>query len=276
MPSASINGTDLYNVTAGEGLPCLVMHGGLGFDHPYLHPSLDSLGDMLQLVYYDHRGNGRSGRPAKKTMTHAQFAADADALADHLGFDKVAVVGHSYGGFIALELALRYPKRLSHLILLDTAPTFNYYEEIIENALSQGATEEMLEVLAADFESDEEMLHKLPIIWPLYFKNYDVEACRRLMENSILTISGGARDGEIEAYNMMPRLGEIQIPALVMAGRYDFVCPPSQAHILHDGLSNSELVIFEDSGHLPYIEEPEIFFKTVRDWFERTSSMFSK
>jgi len=95
MPSASINGSNLFYVTAGEGLPCLVMHGGLGFDHTYLHPSLDSLEDILHLIYYDHRGNGRSGRPDKENMTHAQFAADANALADHLGFDKMAVIGHS-------------------------------------------------------------------------------------------------------------------------------------------------------------------------------------
>jgi len=271
MPSASINSTDLYFITAGEGLPCLVMHGGLGFDHTYLHPSLDPLGDMLHLVYYDHRGNGRSGRPDKDSMTHAQFAADADALADHLGFDKVAVLGHSYGGFIALELALRYPHRLSHLILLDTAPALNYNDEIIENALRREATEEMLEVLSADFSSDEEMREKLPIIWPLYFKNFDEKVCRRLLENSILTISGGAREGEAEAYNMVPHLNQIKFPTLVLVGRYDFVCPPSQAQILHDSLPNSELVIFEDSGHLPYIEEPDAFFKIVRDWFERTS-----
>lgn len=63
MPIAKINGADLFYLTRGEGLPCLVMHGGLGLDHTYLHPWLDPLGDTLQLVYYDHRGNGRSGRP---------------------------------------------------------------------------------------------------------------------------------------------------------------------------------------------------------------------
>lgn len=99
MPSAAINGTELFYVIVGEGLPCLMMHGGLGFDHNVLHPSLDPLGDTFNLIYYDHRGNGRSGTPDKETMTHAQFAADGDALAEHLGHEKVAVIGHSYGGF---------------------------------------------------------------------------------------------------------------------------------------------------------------------------------
>src|SRR5713101_3608045 len=154
MSTASIHGSELYYVTVGEGLPCLVMHGGLGFDHTYLHPWLDPLGDTLHLIYYDHRGNGRSGRPAKETMTHAQFAADAEALALHLGFDRVAVMGHSYGGFIALEFALRHPHRLSHLILLDTAPAFNYAEEIDANALRKGATEEMMAIRHAGYASD--------------------------------------------------------------------------------------------------------------------------
>jgi proline iminopeptidase len=236
-----------------------------------LHPWLDPLGDTLHLIYYDHRGNGRSGRPAKETMTHAQLAADAEALAVHLGFDQVAVIGHSYGGFIALEFALRHPDRLSHLILLDTAPAFNYAEEVRANATRKGATEEMMAILQADFSSDEDMRQKFPIIWSLYFKTFKADIGQRLLENVIINVSGGARDGEMSAYNVVPRLDEIHIPTLILAGRDDFICPPSQAHILHEGIANSELVIFENSGHLPYIEEAEAFFGTVRDWIKRTA-----
>src|SRR5215210_6762462 len=69
MPVAHLNDTELFYVEVGEGLPCLVMHGGLGFDHSALHPWLDPLGDVMRLVYYDHRGNGRSGRPPSQTIT---------------------------------------------------------------------------------------------------------------------------------------------------------------------------------------------------------------
>ena len=65
MPKVSVNGTDLYYVVTGDGPPCLVMHGGLGMDHTYLRPWLDPLKDTLQLVYYDHRGNGRSTSPGR-------------------------------------------------------------------------------------------------------------------------------------------------------------------------------------------------------------------
>jgi proline iminopeptidase len=271
MSTAAINGTDLFYVTIGEGLPCLVMHGGLGFDHTYLHPWLDPLRDTLQLIYYDHRGNGRSGRPNKETMTHAQLAADADALASNLGYEKVAVIGHSYGGFIALEFALRYPHRVSHLILLDTAPIFNYTEEIMENARRQGATDEILDVLQEDWHTDREMRQRFPLIWPLYFKNFDAELGTRLLDNCIVSIAGQTIEGEIEAYNVIPRLGEIHIPTLILVGRHDFICPPSQAQIMHECIDNSKLVIFENSGHLPYIEEADAFFKSIRDWIKRTS-----
>src|SRR5215831_21176063 len=103
MPTVHLNDTDIYYFEVGSGLPCLVMHGGLGMDHTHMHPWLDPLGDRLRLIYYDHRGNGKSGRPPIETLTHDQFSADADALRAHLGYEKIAVLGNSYGGFLAQE-----------------------------------------------------------------------------------------------------------------------------------------------------------------------------
>jgi proline iminopeptidase len=273
MATASINETEIFYKTVGEGLPCLVTHGGLGFDHTYLHPWLDPLGDTLHLIYYDHRGNGRSGRPANDTMTHENLAADADALASHLGHDKVAVIGHSYGGFIALEMALRHPDRLSHLILLDTAPAMNYSEEIMANAVRMGATAEMLAALNENWSSNDEMRERFPVIWPLYFKNFDPQVASRVIEDTIISLAGRAREGEMENHNVIARLSEIQIPTLILVGREDFICPPSQAHIMHAGIPDSELVIFENSGHLPWVEEPDLFFNTVRDWIKRSGQV---
>jgi pimeloyl-ACP methyl ester carboxylesterase len=167
MPVAHLNDTELFYVEVGEGLPCLVMHGGLGEDHSALHPWLDPLGDVMRLVYYDHRGNGRSGRPPTETITFEQLCSDADALREHLGFEEVAVLGYSFGGFVALEFALRYPEHLGHLILLDTAPTLNYAEEIEANARRKGATGEQLEAFDASTEDGSWRLWKL--MEPLYF-----------------------------------------------------------------------------------------------------------
>ena len=271
MPIAHLNGIDLFYLTAGEGLPCLVMHGGLGFDHTCLHPWLDPLADVFHLVYYDHRANGRSGRSPLETLTLEQFAADADALRAFLGFETVAVMGHSVGGFIALTFALHYPERVSHLILMDTAPAFNYMEEIMVNAQRKGATDEMIAALQAPSPLDnEEFKRMLHVITPLYFYQFDQALAEQLTANIMLSaFAAASNDVFMPTYNVVSQLGEIRVPTLILTGRDDFICPPSQAEIMHKGIPSSELVIFERSGHFPHVEEPDAFFGAVRNWLTR-------
>jgi proline iminopeptidase len=247
------------------------MHGGLGFDHTYLHPWLDPLGDAMRLVYYDHRGNGRSGRPPLGTLTFERLCADADALREHLGFEQVAVMGHSYGGFVALEYALRYPRRLSHLILLDTASNFDYGEEIDANARRKGATEEQMQALDAPVGSEEEFRRVLEIIKPLYWHRFDAELSARVFARTVFSAKAYEAGGSLlKDWNLTPRLGEIGAPTLIVVGREDFITPPSQARILHEGILGSKLVIFERSGHMPWLEEPDAFFGAIGEWLERT------
>lgn len=271
MPVAHLNNTTLFYVEVGVGLPCLVMHGGLGFDHTCLHPWLDPLGEEMNLVYYDHRGNGRSGRPPLETLTFERFCSDADALRRHLDFEKVAVLGFSFGGFIALEYALRYPERLSHLILLGAAPASNYGEEIGANARSKGATLEQMEALDAPLSSDDEYWCLWKLIEPLYFYDFDVDLAERALGETKISVEA-ARAGEaiLVGWDLTPRLGEISAPTLILVGRDDFVCPPSQAKIMHERIPNSELVVLERSGHLAHVERPEAFFAAVRGWLGRT------
>ena len=270
MPVAHLNDTELFYVEVGEGVPCLVMHGGLGGDHTALHPWLDPSGDVMHLVYYDHRGNGRSGRPPAETLTFEQFCSDADALREHLDFEKVAVLGYSFGGFIALEYALRYPEHLSHLILLDTAPTFDYGEEIEANARRKGATQEQLEALEASADNEAESWHLWKLIEPLYFHAFDADLAERVMGKTILSAEAGeAGDAITEGWDLTPRLSEISVPTLILVGRDDFVCPPSQAKNMHERIPNSELVVFEKSGHFAHVEEPDAFFAAIRGWLRR-------
>ena len=95
------------------------MHGGPGADL-YTMMSFKPCADQFTLVFYDHRCNGRSEGAEVSTMTMENLTADADALRQALGFEKWAVLGHSFGGYVALEYALRYPQSLSHLLLVDT------------------------------------------------------------------------------------------------------------------------------------------------------------
>src|SRR5579884_4062696 len=270
MPFADINGTQLFYLEVGRGWPCLVMHGGCGFDHTLLHPWLDPLCDILRLIYYDHRGNGRSGRPPLETLTFEQFADDADSLRQHLGIDKIAVVGHSFGGHIALHYALRYPQYLTHLILLDTAPAWDYTDEIVANAKRKGATPDMLALL--DFErcaTDDDLKKGIRRLAPLYYHHFDLELAERLFGKVIFTGAALRRGGQLlKSYNIADRLKDITAPTLIMTGKDDFITPPSQADRLKHGIPRSTLVILEESGHFPYAEQPEEFFRAVRSWLE--------
>ncbi len=88
---------------------------------------------------------------------------------------------------------------MSRLILVDTAPAFNYFEDIVEHARRHGATDEMLNVLQADWPTDDVMRQNVPIVWPLYFKNFDPDIGPRVVEKSIMSVAGQAYDGELAA-----------------------------------------------------------------------------
>src|SRR5512136_1148522 len=119
MSNMQIRDVSLFVKVMGQGYPLVLMHGGPGLDHTSLLP-LQPLADQFTLIFYDHRCNGRSEGAEVSSMTFENLTADADALRQTLGFDKWAVLGHSFGGQVALEYALRYPDSLSHLILVDT------------------------------------------------------------------------------------------------------------------------------------------------------------
>ena len=119
MTHTEIRGVSLFVDVVGNGPPLVLMHGGPGADHWTMQP-FRRFSDRFTTVFYDHRCNGRSTGAAVETMTFDNLTADADTLREALGFERWAVLGHSFGGHVALEYALRYPDRLSHLVLLDT------------------------------------------------------------------------------------------------------------------------------------------------------------
>ena len=113
----------MYCRTAGDGPPIVVLHGGPDFDHNYLLPELDRLADSFQLIYYDQRGRGRSAGDVRADEVGIESeVSDLDGVRRHFGLDAVAVLGHSWGGVLAMEYAARHPGRVSHLILANTAP----------------------------------------------------------------------------------------------------------------------------------------------------------
>ena len=273
---ASVNGTKLFYVTHGSGPPMLVLHGGLGFDHTYLRPWLDPLGDQFQLIYYDHRGNGRSDRPPSLADVEFEtWVEDAEALRAHLGHERVFLLGHSYGGALGLEYGIRHSDKLLGLILVSSFPSFDFPEIVYANARAR-ATPEQLEVVENGLSKhapDDETWRDLWLkVAPLYFTNYTPEVAKALDSNMMYSAAAFNR-GFLEclqSFDVKPRLHEISAPTLVIGGAQDWITPTSHcAGIVHDSVAGSEMVVFEDSGHYPQVDESQKFLETVRGWTAR-------
>ncbi|MEO8954248.1 MAG: alpha/beta fold hydrolase [Ktedonobacteraceae bacterium] len=273
---AHINNHEVFYTTQGHGRPMLLMHGGSGLDHTYFRPWLDTLSEQVQLIYYDQFGQGRSTRPENfDDISMETWIDEADALRAALGHDKMILLGHSYGGFIAQEYALRYGEHLDGLILCDTAPVIDYFDVVMANANARGTSEQVAALVAGLSApvADDASWRKLWVtILPLYFNTLDPKVAAALDEATVYS-AGAYNQGMgklLPTFNVLARLGEITVPTLVMVGKDDWITPPAQAaERLHAGLPNSQLVRFEDSGHFPFIEENEKFVATVRDWISK-------
>jgi proline iminopeptidase len=158
------------------------------------------------------------------------------------------------------------------LILVDTAPVFNYGEDIIHNAMAKGATPGMLEALAASSSTDEAMKSTLKLIFPLYFYRYQPAYDALLADIIVCAALEGHQEQMLSTYNTLPSLHEIGCPTLLLVGHDDFICPPSQAQLMHAHIPHSRLVVFEHSGHFPWIEEPTLFIQTVKEWLQQHES----
>jgi proline iminopeptidase len=272
---AAVNGTELAYVLHGEGRPLLTMHGGLGLDHTYFRPWLDGLGDVAQLIYYDQRGQGRSQRTASLDhVGHDTWAADAEELCAHLGHERVVLFGHSYGGYLAQDYALKFGERLAGLILCSTGPAFDYPQVVFANAERRG-TAEQLAVLQSAMTStvdDEGFRRAWMTILPMYFKRFDPAIAMEMDRNTRYSGAAFCRGMQkcLPSFNTLSRLNELKCPTLILTGADDWIAPPVEgAERLKAGIANSEVTIFEDSGHFPFIEEPERFKAVVREWLQK-------
>ncbi len=272
MPVVDIDGVNLFYREAGRGRPCLVMHGGLGYDHSYLAPGLDILGDTLRLTYYDHRCNGRSGRPPIDTLSFEQLADDADALRASLGHQRISILAHSItGSAVALEYALRHPHRLDRLILVCAAPGFNPADPAFGARLAnKGMTAEMAEAFACAGTSDASLARYVELAGPLYHHAFDRERYLRQIGNIAYSAAAMARSFELAAaWTITPRLAAIAAPTLLIAGASDPFATPEDARTLQRSIPAATVTVLAKSGHFPWVEQPEGFAATVVAWLGR-------
>jgi proline iminopeptidase len=275
MTTLPIRDVSLFVDVVGHGYPLALLHGGPGADHWSMLP-LRRCADRFTLVFYDHRGNGRSNGAPVSSMTWENLTADADALRERLGFERWAVLGHSFGGHVALEYALRYPDSLSHLVLLDTGGDSRWSRQhALELLAERGYSPEKVELVRRWFNGEfapNEMVRILMRIGGAYYHHPSL----RLLAHELM--SGGWRSKMrpealifagrhlLKGWTVMDRLGEITAPTLVMAGRHDFVFPPECQRELAAGIPGASLRIVERAGHSPDLEQPAEFMEAVSDF----------
>ena len=252
----------------GDGMPLMVVNGGPGVSHEYLLVSnvWDTMAKRRRLVLYDQRGVGRSGALAKgQSCTLADQIADLDALRAHLGFARMDVLGHSWGGILAMAYAARHPDRIAHLILCDSgAPKWDdtkflfrdVFPEIAERQEGFQFAEQLGDTGAtnADFRDYQSMLACDP-------GNRAILRERPLPPFAAAVNSAIIAD--LKQYDLNPELPKFDFPTLVITGRFDANVAPAVSWKIHRAIPKSEFAVFERSGHLPFFEEPAAFVDRV-------------
>lgn len=281
---AQLRDTLLYFDAEGAGLvpdgpgmrqrpEALVIHGGPGSDHSGFKPALSPLSQSMQLVYFDHRGQGRSARGDPARYTLDENVEDMEALRRYLGLGRIVSIGTSYGGMVGMAHAARHPDAVSHLVLVVTASHAGFIARA-QDIVGERGTPEQREVCerlwAGAFRTPDEVQHYYDVMGPLYSRRYDPMVAAAVRGRATpapepLNRAFGP-GGFLRTFDLRPELGRIAVPTLIIAGRHDWICPPEFSEEIHRLIPGSRLEIFEQSSHSIRVDEPERLVQTIRDF----------
>jgi proline iminopeptidase len=265
-----VNGTTLwYQVLgSGAGVPLMVLNGGPGVSHEYMLVSAvwDTLARRRRVIFYDQRGTGHSPPLTKgQSCTLADQIADLHALRAHLGFKRMDILGHSWGGILAMAYAARHPDQVEHLIICDSgAPKWDDTKFLFRD-LFPDVTERQDAVQFAEQQGDTAALHT-------DFREYqsmlacDPDRRAALREGPLPAYStsvNAAVIADLRQVDLGPELAKFSFPTLVLTGRFDANVAPVIAWKIHRSIPHSEFTVFERSGHLPFYEQPSAFIERV-------------
>jgi len=265
---------------SGAGEPILCLHGGPGMDSGYFFPDpgvwgpgLRELAENHRVVTYDQRGCGGSGVPdVEQPLALSRHVDDVERMRAALGLERPTLLAHSFGSVLAILFALQYPDRLSRLVLIGGAPTRGFmagYRAAVAAELPPEVRERLTEIQAGELD-DEAMRERFRLALPLYFHRRLSEAERETLLATIrfsAAVNRAVAAG-LESYDLSPALPHIRVPALVIYGTSDRVVQPEYQLEFRGKLLTARFVAFQESGHFPFLEEPEPFARVV-DYFVR-------
>ena len=275
----------LFCVEVGFGPPLVVVHGGPEFDHSYLRPELDRLAGSFRVVYYDQRGRGRSAegvRPGDVSLRSE--IEDLERVRREFGLESVAVLGHSWGGVLAMEYAVRHPERVSHLILMGTAPASAGDWRLLREAFARNrpaADQEAMDTLAStdafargDLEAEAAYYRAhfrmtvrnpelLEALVARLLSNYTADGV--LLARAIMHRLSDETSRSAD-WDLFPELRKLDVPTLLLHSEHDFI-PVELAERIADAVPQARLSVVPGCGHFTFLEAPQAVSEEVARFY---------
>ena len=280
----TVNGTRLWYESEGTGRALVLIPAGPGVSHGYFHPHLAPLAQSQRVIYYDAFGTGKSDRAqGDQKYTFSRDVENVEGLRKALGLGEIDVLGHSYGGMVAQAYALRYPQAVRRLILADTSWGGAMSQAHRDNALSELRNqypeiyERVAKVHDQGFPTCSKKYQDAYDAPPGFLLFYDNSAFQELIRTAappdskvLCAIEGDDYDfvagPEISKLDFHAQLKDLNMPMLIISGRFDRGMLPRYAVQFKTYAPKAQFVMFEKSGHFPFVEEPDEFIRVVKDF----------
>lgn len=285
--TTTLGGLKAWFKVRGDGPVCLFPTPGWGASSDLYFCTLQPLERNWTMVYLDTRGSGRSERTSQPEAYRLEhFISDLEELRAYLGEPQVWVMGHSMGGLLAQLFALDYPKSCRGLILLNSSAALDTEAEAdIEMRKNQRKSEPWFAEAdsaysGADPQSDVEFKDHMRRILPLYFHDVaKMHSVDEALEAETYSIEAYAimtvNEAEVRK-GVLDRLADVHVPTVIVVGDDDFICSPVQAWRIHLRIPGSKLVLIEEAGHFPWIEQPDVFYRELENAVRHVGSGRSK
>ncbi len=262
----------VYGEAHAESVLCI--NGGPGVSSQHMREAFCVLAERgYRIVIHDQLGTGASERPDRPELwTLRRYVAEVEAVLAALGRGKVHLLGHSWGGWLGTEYAVTHPDRLRSCIFSSTCANMPVHlQEVCRLLAAFGAeTLEMVDRLEAAGRLHSSLYRA---VCTLFYGRHgsrrawlagerDDHEVNMQVQQALWGPAEFSACGELATWNRLPDLARVAVPSLVLVGAYDYLTPKS-AGLIHAHLPDSRLVLFPDSGHATYLDEPVAYFGTV-------------
>jgi proline iminopeptidase len=267
------NGATLYYRTFGAGEPIVVLHGGPGFDHRQFLPHIEVLASDHKVILFDQRGTGLSSGPVDSaSITIENFIDDIETVRKAFGIERMNLLGHSWGGVLAMYYAIHHPDRLRSLILCSTTASidgFNAMRAAIARARSPDDTRQLEQIEATDAfrHNDPKAVEQF---WRVYFRPYfpDPSMVSKLdltfTENTLQNSSTVARLilASVGPFDLRDSLRALRVPTLILHGDSDLL-PLAYARRIQASIPGAELRVMRNAGHWIFVDATDQFRASI-------------